>query len=182
MHGQRGGGQDVVVRADSVQPHNRYPSAGFIRKETHSETATQFYIRLDGNHDGVGVTKLRYYRATRRDADVATWSIVLKKSEFSAVEVGACSTGHDAFVVKFIMPAPRIRNVSYPQAKQCASVEVPKAMFPAVKPNRMIEWSRHQIWLLVGQFRARSNHSHFSLSTGRLANEPTHHPVRQPPQ
>ena len=166
-----------------MQPHNRYPSAGFIRrKETHSETATQFYIRLDGNHDGVGVTKLRYYRATRRDADVATWSIVLKKSEFSAVEVGACSTGHDAFVVKFIMPAPRIRNVSYPQAKQCASVEVPKAMFPAVKPNQMIEGSRHQIWLLVGQFRACSNHSHFSLSTGRLPNEPTHHPVRQPPQ
>ena len=89
-------------------------------------------------------------------------------------------TGHDASVVKFIMPAPRIRNVSYPQAKQCASVEVPKAMFPAVKPNRMIEWSRHQIWLLVGQFRARSNHSDFSLSS--QANAPTHHPVRQPPQ
>jgi hypothetical protein len=29
---------------------------------------------------------------------------------------------------------------------------------------------------------ARSNHSRFSLSTGRLANESTHHPVRQPPQ
>jgi hypothetical protein len=112
--------------------NNRYSSAGFIRKETHSEPATQFYIRLDGNHDGVGVTKLRYYRATRRDADVAAGSIVLKKSEFSAVEVGACcSTGHDASVVKFIMPAPRIRNVSYPQAKQCASVEVPKTNLPA---------------------------------------------------
>ena len=39
--------------------------------------------------------------------------------------------GHAACVVKFIMPAPRIRNVSYPQAKQCASVEIPKAHFPA---------------------------------------------------
>src|ERR1700726_281082 len=60
----KAGGLDVIVRGDSVQPHNRYPSAGFIQK-THSETATQFYICLDGNHDGVGVTKLRYYCATR---------------------------------------------------------------------------------------------------------------------
>jgi hypothetical protein len=121
-----------------VQPHNRYPSAGFIRrKETHSEIATQFYIRLDGNHDGVGVTKLRYYRATRRDADVATWSIVLKKSEFSAVEVGACSTGHDAFVVKFIMPAPRIRNVSYPQAKQWRICRGSQGYVPCSKANSL---------------------------------------------
>jgi hypothetical protein len=34
-------------------------------------------------------------------------------------------TGHAAYVVWFAMPPPSIRNVSYPQAKQCASVDVP---------------------------------------------------------